>query len=190
MQDNCSLTEKKEEIREVNKIIETQSRLNEQSESYRLGDYHDAPDYLRDNEYIKTGYRINYKKIPHILKSLFEQHNEFVNVWTHLIGTFFMIALVVYTAIFINNHRNDLFSEFENINSKINLNFTKELGAFSRYSSEITHNLTDEVFSGYEKSKQYFGLYKDLLKNKTIQYFVTMDEKMKEYKDYVINSEY
>jgi hypothetical protein len=101
-----------------------------------------------------------------------------------------MIALVVYTAVYINNHKTDFFSELEKMNSRINFNFTKEFESLSKYGSEFTTNLTDEVFSGYEKTKLYFGLYGDLLKNKTHKYFLTMDEKMKEYKEYVINSEY
>lgn len=38
------------------------------------------------NRYILTGYRINYTSWPLIIKSLFEWHNETMNIWTHLLG--------------------------------------------------------------------------------------------------------
>lgn len=43
------------------------------------------PGYLRDNEYIITGYRANWS-VRDTLRSLFLLHNETGNVWTHLLG--------------------------------------------------------------------------------------------------------
>ena len=36
-----------------------------------IGRYEEAPDYLKDNEYIKTGYLINCNSVNKVLRSLF-----------------------------------------------------------------------------------------------------------------------
>lgn len=56
----------------------------------RLAAFHelhgkDSWRYLADNDYIKTGYRVNHT-VSDALASLFRVHNESINVWTHLIG--------------------------------------------------------------------------------------------------------
>lgn len=50
--------------------------------------------YLADNAYIHTGYRLNYT-IEDCAKSIFQWHNETLNVWTHMIGSFIFIGLFV-----------------------------------------------------------------------------------------------
>jgi hypothetical protein len=54
-----------------------------------------------DNEYILTGYRINFNTIGKSLKSLFMLHNESVNVWSHLIGAFFFVFLILNTYLYL-----------------------------------------------------------------------------------------
>jgi hypothetical protein len=51
-----------------------------------IGTYEQADEYLRDNEFIHKGYRINYQTFWLVMKSLFMCHNETVNIWTHLLG--------------------------------------------------------------------------------------------------------
>ena len=57
-----------------------------------IGMMEEAPEYHRYNQFIKGGYRINYFTWRSTLWSLFQCHNETVNVWTHFIG--FWMALV------------------------------------------------------------------------------------------------
>ena len=54
------------------------------------------PEYVF-NKYILTGYRINYDSWPAILKSIFQWHNETMNIWTHLVGfiVYVIILLVI-----------------------------------------------------------------------------------------------
>lgn len=52
----------------------------------RLFHWNELPEYLRDNEYIYTGYRVH-TGVLGSFKSLFRIHNESGNVWTHLLGT-------------------------------------------------------------------------------------------------------
>jgi adiponectin receptor len=60
-----------------------------------IGTWDDAPKYVQDNEYIHTGYRINFNSPRKIFRSLFMPHNELVNVWTHLIGAILFLILTV-----------------------------------------------------------------------------------------------
>lgn len=53
--------------------------------SLDLFHWNDLPEYLKDNEYIVTGYRADTGFLGS-LKSLFRLHNESGNVWTHLCG--------------------------------------------------------------------------------------------------------
>lgn len=40
-----------------------------------IGNYHEAPGYMKDNEHITHGYRINFDSPKKILRSLFMLHN-------------------------------------------------------------------------------------------------------------------
>jgi adiponectin receptor len=52
---------------------------------------------VRDNEFLESGYRINYRGFLGVLSTLFKCHNETFNVWSHLLGKllFLIIAIVV-----------------------------------------------------------------------------------------------
>jgi hypothetical protein len=63
-----------------------------------VGNVHEAPHSLVDNEFIRRGYRIGYEKsIRKILRSLFQMHNETWNVWSHLLGMIFFASLLYFT---------------------------------------------------------------------------------------------
>jgi predicted membrane channel-forming protein YqfA (hemolysin III family) len=49
---------------------------------------------MKDNEFLMTGYRINYKGIKQVLGSIFKLHNETINIWSHLLGVITFSALV------------------------------------------------------------------------------------------------
>jgi len=70
-------------------------------------------DYIIDNKYITTGYRINHRECATtVAKSLFKVHNESVNIWSHLLGTICVIVLVFYTFLYIQAHRSDILISF------------------------------------------------------------------------------
>ncbi|CAI5742709.1 unnamed protein product [Peronospora destructor] len=54
--------------------------------------------YLADNSYIRSGYRLHYSARDCFL-SLFELHNETLNVWTHIVGSFIFLMLMLYLAL-------------------------------------------------------------------------------------------
>ena len=80
-----------------------------------------APDFIKDNEHIKSGYRINFGSTKNMLKSLFMVHNELVNIWTHFLGAIVIIILCIYIStcmgnINVNSWKNSL---TENLNEKL-----------------------------------------------------------------------
>lgn len=60
-----------------------------------IGNQQDVPDFLQDNEYIKSGYRVNHSSCCLATKSLFTCHNESVNVWSHLLGSLCFFGLFI-----------------------------------------------------------------------------------------------
>ena len=60
-------------------------------------DAHDTEMFQTDYEYIETGYRVNHNSCKSLVKSLFQWHNETVNVWSHLFGVilFAFIGLIL-----------------------------------------------------------------------------------------------
>ena len=55
----------------------------------------EVPVWLRFNKFIRTGYRPAPTTIPQALISLFQWHNETVNVWSHLVPALFLMWFVV-----------------------------------------------------------------------------------------------
>lgn len=55
------------------------------------------PVWLRDNDFIQTGYRLNYENSCEVAQTMCKCHNETVNVWSHFLGmlTFFGLALAI-----------------------------------------------------------------------------------------------
>ena len=48
-----------------------------------------------DNEYILTGFRVNYVGFGQVLKTIFYLHNETFNIWSHLIGCLVFLAIAL-----------------------------------------------------------------------------------------------
>ncbi|KAI8898680.1 hemolysin-III related-domain-containing protein [Globomyces pollinis-pini] len=65
-------------------------------ERKRLYSYEELPRYLRDNNWVITGYRAYYS-YPESWRSLFEKHNETFNVWSHIVGALIIIYLIIYS---------------------------------------------------------------------------------------------
>jgi adiponectin receptor len=61
----------------------------------------EIPEWCQDNEYIIKGYRKCEMDYKYYLKSIFQFHNETLNIWTHLIGALLFIGLGIYT---FSNH--------------------------------------------------------------------------------------
>ncbi|KAL6062137.1 Adiponectin receptor protein 2 [Balamuthia mandrillaris] len=63
----------------------------------RIVKYEDAPRYLQDNPWIRSGYRIEHSFVE-CLRSLFHfRHNETGNIWSHFLGLWFFFVVTFYT---------------------------------------------------------------------------------------------
>ena len=114
------------------KLLKTQEESNKDTEEKKykeeeqiiIGKYSEAPDYLKDNEYIKTGYLINCHSLKLVVRSLFVCSNETINIWSHLIGCIISILLIIFTAIFIKTSLMRELTETEYKNLKVKVNET------------------------------------------------------------------
>ena len=74
-----------------------------------IGTKEQAPEYMVYNPYILTGYRINYNTVKLTIKSIFQLHNETMNIWTHGLGFIFCtVVLFVFSCSQIGEHINNL----------------------------------------------------------------------------------
>lgn len=70
------------------------------------GTISDIPSWNKDNEYVKSGYRINIQGIRNIAWTFFQIHNETVNVWSHFLGKVLFITLGVLICFYYPNMHN------------------------------------------------------------------------------------
>ncbi|KAG6001676.1 hypothetical protein E4U54_001018 [Claviceps lovelessii] len=61
----------------------------------RLLHYHELPIPWRTNPHIKKGYRFVETKIE-CVRSAFNMSNEFINIWSHAVGLFLVLAVALY----------------------------------------------------------------------------------------------
>jgi adiponectin receptor len=166
--------EKAEGIREVNKPInDNQFDLDE---NHYVGKIHEAPEYLRDNEYIHSGYRINFTSKWKIFKSLFVLHNEFVNVWSHILGAIFVVVLIIYTSLYIKSHKAELIEAIDSKWTNLNEDWSY-LYPFK--------NFTLDIGKTFEEGKDLLQDYAGRIKNTTFDYIHQIDKTLIEYKDYL-----
>ncbi|KAH6877655.1 hemolysin-III related-domain-containing protein [Alternaria rosae] len=76
---------------------ETHSTDETQNYDALIG-WDDLLPWQRDNEFILTSHRRATFSYLHSLKSVFQVHNETVNIWSHILGTvtFFLVAVIFY----------------------------------------------------------------------------------------------
>lgn len=53
------------------------------------------PDWLQDNEFLRTGHRPQIPNFGGCFKSIFQLHTETGNIWTHLYGLFYLNVLYI-----------------------------------------------------------------------------------------------
>ena len=65
---------------------------------WKVVSFESLPNWLKDNEYLRHGYRPPMQSFSGCFGSMFRMHNETWNIWTHLFGVvmFCVIALCVY----------------------------------------------------------------------------------------------
>ena len=123
-----------------------------------VGKYSEAPDYLKDNEYIKEGYLINCNSFSKVFRSILVCSNETINIWSHLIGCIISVLLIILIACFLKTGKIKELSqtEYEDIQIKLNeaviplikdLKKTNEENNYINVSNIINKNLIDNYGS-------------------------------------------
>ena len=70
---------------------------HDDTDKYKLFNYEEIPDWYKDNKYIKYGYRAWNQKCSFYSNTIFNLHNESLNIWTHLTGFLLFIVLTLLT---------------------------------------------------------------------------------------------
>jgi channel protein (hemolysin III family) len=112
-----------------------------------IGEYYDISnniifDYMSDNEYITSGYRVNYSNCELTSRSICECHNETGNIWTHLLGALIFLYLLISTYYIKHDeaHRRGFHNTYPaELYNKTQLN---ELGLSTNNTKEINYNNT------------------------------------------------
>jgi adiponectin receptor len=76
-----------------------------------IGKYEHAPSFMKDNEHITHGYRINFDSPKKILKSLFMVHNESVNIWSHFVPAIIICIVIIGFVFFVD--KQNIVQDFE-----------------------------------------------------------------------------
>ena len=108
---------------------------NDKNNEIILGKYEDAPSYLKDNEYIKTGYLINCNTVNKVLRSLFIWSNETMNVWSHLLGCLLAFIFIFYCVFYIQNNKDAIINRPEQLLNNFNnilFNFIQKINSYDK----------------------------------------------------------
>ncbi len=73
-------------------ILRTQAEYSKQARCDAT--IEEIPEWLYDDDYIKTGYRINQQGACEVMATMCQCHNETVNIWTHFIGALTFLCLM------------------------------------------------------------------------------------------------
>lgn len=170
---------KKEQTTEID--IETSDvcmHITEKKIKESVVDIHEAEEWLRDNEYILRGYRNNFDSFSKTFKSLFMIHNESINVWTHLLGAFLVIFLIIYTALFIESKKDTIYAAFDNKWDQFNEEFKNiydKIPSLEHFSEDMQHKL--------QETKDRFNEYTNELKSKTVNYIHNLENRLQNFTD-------
>ncbi len=149
---------KNERIKEkVPKEKKNKTKNNKKEDEIIVGKYSDAPDYLKDNEFIKDGYLINCHSLKLVLRSLFVCSNETINVWSHLLGCIIAIILIIFTFIFIRTSLIKELTQLEYEDLQVKINET-----IIPWSSELSKHKLNEIGKINENVEQIID---DILSN-------------------------
>jgi len=118
-----------------------------------IGHLDHVPHFLKDNEFIHSGYRINFHTPKKVLKSLFMVHNESVNIWSHLGGAIFLVILCVVLCFSVNSLDTQNIKHFVEV--EVKELFTPIYDRLPNF-SEIEHELS-EKFSQTKDDLTKFG---------------------------------
>lgn len=73
-------------------MMRTQAECNKKARCDATVD--EIPEWLYDDDYIKTGFRINQEGACEVMATMCQCHNETMNIWTHFIGSLSFLCLM------------------------------------------------------------------------------------------------
>ena len=152
MQDHSPETEEQivENSDENEQIIPNNEEELENDLNLDVGTFEEAPKFMQDNEYIKTGYLLNCTNLKKTFKSLIMWHNETINIWSHLLGALFFFILIFYTSIFVSNYK----SQLANIKKDISLVEKDILNLYNEYP-----NIMNSSYNSIKDIKNCFNIF-------------------------------
>ena len=147
----------------------SKEKLKISKEKIIIGKYSDAPDYLKDNEYIKDGYLINCHSFKLVFRSIFVCSNETINIWSHLIGYILSILLIILVSFYLKTGKLKELSviEYDEVKLKtkgVITTLIKDLEIKKDYNVNISHYI-DRIKMNSEKLIYNLGSRSTLLTN-------------------------
>ena len=136
-----------------------------------VGKYSEAPDYLKDNEYIKEGYLINCNSFDKVFRSILVCSNETINIWSHLIGCIISILLIIFIACFLKTGKIKELSqtEYEDIQIKLNeavIPLIKDLKKINEENNYINvSNIINKIKTNSENLIDNYGSKSNVITN-------------------------
>ena len=151
-----NLKEEKTTKKEISKEDEEEKekKISKIKNEIIVGKYSEAPDYLKDNEYIKEGYLINCNSFDKVFRSILVCSNETINIWSHLIGCIISILLIIFITFFIKAGKIKEISQTEYEDMKLKLN-------------EIINPLINDLNKTGKENNNYINISQVLNKIKT-----------------------
>ena len=70
---------------EVGNNVETKAETS--IENWQLVCFEELPQWMKDNDYVRSSYRPHLPSYEVCFKSIFRVHNQTTNIWTHLLGS-------------------------------------------------------------------------------------------------------
>ena len=147
-----------------------------------VGKYSEAPDYLKDNEYIKEGYLINCNSFDKVFRSILVCSNETINIWSHLIGCIISILLIIFIACFLKTGKIKELSqtEYEDIQIKLNeavIPLIKDLNKTNEENNYVNvSNIINKIKTNSENLLDSYGSKSNVITN--IEIFLERNENL------------
>ena len=119
--------------------------ISRDTNTNQLLSYEDLPEWYKDNNFLKKGYRKHNESIIYYIKSLFKIHNELINIYTHLIPAIVFFFLIIYSNIYNivgNNIGDNIVLNIFLISDFICFLFSSIMHTFYPYSEKIANILS------------------------------------------------
>ena len=122
-----SISQSNRKISEEFDPLDVTPKIVSSKRMIKMGQYRCA------NKYLDDGWRVNYFKFSDCTRSLFQLHNETLNIWTHLIGSIILIIIMIWFMLYLD-YSKDFYVKM--------INNVKQL-SFDQSFSTITLNIED-----------------------------------------------